>query len=76
MFETRVVRANECYSLCQVRRHNRDIFSIFNNIKVCFVFSLESPHQGNLYEYTQYTIFNIEQKITLQLWDFSQRTQE
>ena len=38
MFETVVVRANECESLRQVRMHNRDKFSIFFNIKVCFVF--------------------------------------
>ena len=42
MFETGVVRSNECYSLCQVSRHNRDIVSIFFNMKVCYVFSLES----------------------------------
>ena len=41
------------------------------------MFSLESPHRGDSYEYTQYTIFNINQKITLinpnlQLWDFFQ----
>ena len=28
MFETRVVRANECKSLRQIRRHNMDIFRI------------------------------------------------
>ena len=28
MFEAWVVRANECYSKLQVRRHNRDIFSL------------------------------------------------
>ena len=44
MFETGVVRANECYSLCQVRKHNRDTFLIFFNMKICYVFSLESPH--------------------------------
>ena len=60
MFETGVVRANECYSLRQVRRHNRDIFSIFFNIKVCFVFPLESPHRGDSNEYTQYTTLNIK----------------
>ena len=27
--------------------------------------SLESPHQGNSKEYTQYTIFNIKRKNTL-----------
>ena len=42
-----------------------DIFSIFSNTKVYCVFSLESPHRGDSYEYTQYTIFNIRKKITL-----------
>ena len=45
--------------------HNRDIFSISFNVKVCCVFSLESPHQDDSNEYTQYTIFNIKKKITL-----------
>ena len=36
-----------------------DIFSIFFNMKVCCVFSLESLHRGDSNEYTQYTIFNI-----------------
>ena len=31
----------------QVRRVNRDIFSIFFNMKVCCVFSLQSPHRGD-----------------------------
>ena len=64
MFETDVVRANECYSLRQVRRHNKDIFSIFFNIKVCRVFSLESPHRDDSNKYTKYTIFNIKKKNT------------
>ena len=42
-----------------------NIFLIFFNMKVYCVFSLESPHQGDSNEYTQYTIFNIEKKITL-----------
>ena len=54
MFETEVVRAKECSSKCQARRHNWDIFSIFFNIKVCCVFSLESPHRGDSNECTQY----------------------
>ena len=29
------------------------------------MFSLESPHRGNSSEYTQYTIFNIKKKFTL-----------
>ena len=35
MFETGAIQVNECYSLCQVKRHNGDIFSIFLNMKVC-----------------------------------------
>ena len=42
-----------------------DIFLIFFNMKVCCVFSLESPHRGDSNEYTQYTIFNIKMKIIL-----------
>ena len=81
MFGTGVVRANECYSLHQVRRHNRGIFSIFFNIKVCCVFSIESPHRGDSNEYTKYTIVNIK-KInlnyipSLHLWIFFEGTQE
>ena len=41
-----------------------DIFSILFNMKVCCVFSLESPHQGDSNEYTQYTIFSIKKKNT------------
>ena len=40
-------------------------FSIFFNMKVCCVFSLESPPGGDSNVYTQYTIFNIKKKITL-----------
>ena len=29
------------------------------------MFSLESPHRGDSNEYTQYTIFNIKRKATL-----------
>ena len=42
-----------------------DIFSILFNMKVCCVFSLESPHRGDSNEHTQYTIFNINKKIIL-----------
>ena len=50
-----------------MKRNNRDIFSIFFNMKVCCVFSLESPDQSDSNEYTQYTIFKIhvKKKITL-----------
>ena len=44
---------------------NRDVFSIFFNMKVFCVFSLESPHRGDSNEYTQYIIFDIKRKITL-----------
>ena len=39
-----------------------DIFSIFFNMKVCCVFSLESPHRGDSNEFTKHTIFNINKK--------------
>ena len=29
------------------------------------MFSLESPHRGDSNEYTQYTVFNIKKRITL-----------
>ena len=38
--------------------HNRDMFLIFFNMKVCCVFSLELPHRGDSNENMQYTIFN------------------
>ena len=41
-----------------------NIFSILFNMKVCCVFSLESPYQGDSNQYTPYTIFNIKKKIT------------
>ena len=58
-----------------------DIFSIFLNMNVCSVFSLESPHRGDSYEYTQYTICNLKKKITLNYpksaaMGLSPRTQE
>ena len=46
-------------------RHNRGIFSIFFNMKICCVFSLELPHRGDSNEYTQYTIIHTEKKINL-----------
>ena len=41
------------------------IFSVFFNIKVVCVFSLESPHRGDSNKYTQYTIFNSKKEIDL-----------
>ena len=42
-----------------------DIFSIFFNIKICCVFSLESPHRGDSNKFTQHNIYTIKKKITL-----------
>ena len=42
-----------------------DIILIFFYMKVCCVFSLESPHRGDSNEYKQYTIFNVKKKVTL-----------
>ena len=44
-----------------------DIFSIFFNIKVCCMFSLESPHRGDSNEYTQNPISNINKNNYLKL---------
>ena len=59
MFETGVVRASECLSKRQVRGQNLGISSIFLNMKVYSVFSLESPHRSDTNEYTEYLILNI-----------------
>ena len=40
-------------------------FSVFFNMKVYCVFLLESPHRGDPDENTNYTVFNIKKKITL-----------
>ena len=39
---------------------NRDIFSIFFNMKIYCVFSLESPHRGDSNEIKQYTVSQYE----------------
>ena len=44
---------------------NRDIFSMFLNMKVYCVFSLESPQRGDSNEYTQYTFSQYEKKNIL-----------
>ena len=44
------------------------VLSIFFNMEVCCVFSLEPHHRGDANEYSQFTIFNIyikKKKITL-----------
>ena len=43
MFETGIVRANQCESEHEVKRDNMANFSIFFNLKICCVSSLESP---------------------------------
>ena len=66
MFDTGIVRIIECYSQSHVRNHIRDIFSFFCNMKVCCVFSLESPHRGDFNEKTHnIPFFNILKKINL-----------
>ena len=40
---------------------NGNIFLIFFNMKVCYVFSLESPHRGDSNEYKQHNIFLLEE---------------
>ena len=40
-------------------------FFIFFHMKVCCVFSLESPHRGDSSEYIQDTIFSMNKKNTL-----------
>ena len=58
------------------------LISVFFNMKVYYVVSLESPHRGDSNEYTQYTIFNMKKKKTLNypksaaMGFFLQRTQE
>ena len=85
LFETRVAGANEGWIERQVRWHNRNYFSIFFNMKVRWVFSLESPHRGDSNEYKQHAIIYITKKITLNYpkynnvcsyWIFFQGTQE
>ena len=34
-------------------------------MKVCCLFSLESPHRGESNEYTQHTIINVKEEITI-----------
>ena len=46
-------------------------FSIFLNMMVCCVFSLESPHRGDSNEYTQHTNISREEKIILNIIIFA-----
>ena len=50
-FEPGIVRASECLSYRLVRRQNRDILSLFFNMKVYCVFSLDSPDRADSNEY-------------------------
>ena len=40
-------------------------FLFYFNMQVCCVFTFESPHRGDSNENTQYTIFNMNKKNTL-----------
>ena len=61
MFEAGVVRIT-----APGQEQNKDIFSIFFNMKVYCVFLLKSPHRSDSNEYTKYTILNInDRKIIL-----------
>ena len=64
MFETGVVRVNECLSWRKVSKHNGDLFPNLFIIEVYCVFSLKSPHRGDSNVYIQYTISKIKKKIT------------
>ena len=56
MFETGAVRANEVNHTAMSGDIIGIFFSIFFNMKVFGVFSLESPHGGDSKEYTQHTL--------------------
>ena len=47
------------------------MFSIFLNMEVFSVFSIESPHRGDSIQYTQYTNFNTKRKIDLNYIKFA-----
>ena len=81
MFETGVVRANDQESGSGSKIGISFCLFFFYNMKVCCVFSLESPHRGDSTEYTEYTLFNIKRRLTkiianLHLWDFFPETQK
>ena len=60
MFETGVVRAKSVEHIARSGGIIGIHFSIFFNMKVYCVFSLESPYRGDSNENTKYTIFNIK----------------
>ena len=47
-----------------------DIISILFNMKVCCVFSLESPYRGDSNEYTQHTIINMKKCLNCPKYDY------
>ena len=65
MFETGVVRADEVNHSARPGSIIGIFFSIFFNMKICCVFSLESPLKGDSNEYKQHTSINIIKKMTL-----------
>ena len=62
LFDTGVVRAIRVDYRARSRSIIWPYFFIFFKIKVCCVYSLESPHRGDSNEYTQYTIINIKRQ--------------
>ena len=62
MFKTGVVLANEVNQSAKSGGIIGISSRFFFNMKVFCVFSLESPHQGDSNENTQYTIFNIKNR--------------
>ena len=63
MFEAAVVRANEVNDSARSVGSIGIFFSNVFHMKVCCVFSLESPHRCDSNEYTQYTSINMINKI-------------
>ena len=55
MFKTGVVRANGVNHSASSGGIIGNISLSFSNLKVCWVFSLESPHRGDSNEYTGHT---------------------
>ena len=70
MFETGVVRAYEVNHSARSGGIIGTFRSIFFNMNVLCVFSLESPHRGDSNGYTQHTSINIIKKISLYNFEY------
>ena len=57
--------SSQCGLIIAPGWRNMNTCSIFFIMKVCCVFSLESPHRGDSNEYTQHDIINTKKKTTL-----------